>query len=90
MPTPKNIFLESKERCAKHNAFVKSDAFEEACVYAMADYAADNPTAEHLTGANRFLDRLIHLAEKEEERSSPFAAPRLIPPEQLVPENKKK
>lgn len=86
MPAPKNLFLANHDKCRLHLALVKSDAFEEACVYAMADYAADNPSAEHLTGANRFLDRFLHLAEPDNERESPFAAPRLIPPELLVPE----
>ena len=86
MPIPKDLFLESEDRRKAHFAIVKSEAFEEAVVFAMADYASDNPTAEQLTGVNRFLDRFIHLAEKEEERVSPFAAPRLTPPELLVPE----
>lgn len=86
MPAPKNLFLESKDKCRSHLALVKSDAFEEAVIYAMADYACDSPTSEQLTGVNRFLDRFIHLAEKDEERTSPFAAPRLVPPELLVPE----
>jgi len=86
MPAPKNLFLESKDKCRLHLALVKSDAFEEACVYAMADYAADAPTSEQLTGAQRFLHRFLHLAEPDEERANPFAAPRLIPPELLVPE----
>lgn len=85
MPQPKNLFLASKDKCRLHLALVKSDAFEEAVIYAMADYACDNPSAEQLTGVNRFLDRFVHLAEKDEERESPFAAPRLIPPELLVP-----
>lgn len=83
MPAPKNLFLESKDKCRAHLAIVKSDAFEEAVVFALADYAADNPTREQLTGANAFLDRFIHLAEKDEERKNIYAAPRLIPPEQL-------
>jgi hypothetical protein len=83
MPAPKNLFLQSKDKCRLHLALVKSDAFDEACVYAMADYAADTPTDEQMRGAQRFLDRFIHLAEPEEERPNPFASPRLTPPEQL-------
>lgn len=88
MPQPKNLFLESKDRCKVHDAIVKSDAYETAIVYAMADVAAANPTAEQMKGINYFIDVFTHLAEKDTEREDTFAAPRLIPPEQLVPTKK--
>lgn len=90
MPAPKNLFLEDKERCQAHTALVHSDAFEIGLTYALADYACDSPTQEQLQGVQRFLDRFKNLAQKDEERTSPFAAPRLTPPEQLVPEKGKK
>lgn len=83
MPAPKNLFLASKDRARKHLAMVKSDEFEEAVIYAMADVACFNPTAEQLKGINHFLDRFVHLAEPDEERENVYAAPRLVPPELL-------
>lgn len=88
MPDPKNQFLEDKDWCKAHFAIVKSEAFERAVTYALADLACDSPTKEELNGANKFIYRLTHLADAEEERPNPFGAPRLIPPEQLVPEPK--
>lgn len=88
MPQPKNLFLESEDRCKAHSAIVKSDAYEVALIYALADVAAVNPTAEQMKGINYFIDVFTHLAEKDEERQDTFAAPRLIPPEQLVPAKK--
>jgi len=86
MPASKTLFLENDELRKAHIAIVNSDAFEVGVVYALADYAADNPTAEQLAGVGRFLDRFRNLANKDEERENTFAAPRLIPPELLVPE----
>lgn len=88
MPQPKNLFLESEDRCKAHNSIVKSDAYEEALVYALADVASVNPTNEQMKGINYFVDVFTHLAQKDEEREDAIAMPRLIPPEQLVPPKK--
>lgn len=88
MPAPKNLFRESEDRCKVHSAIVKASAFEEAVTYALADVAAVNPTAEQMKGINYFIDVFTHLAERDDERQDAFAAPRLIPPEQLVPSKK--
>lgn len=87
MANPKLKFLEDKEKRKAHTALINSAAFEEGVIYAMADYASDCPSAEQLIGANRFLSRFIHLAESEEEPENTLSAPKLTPPEKLVPES---
>lgn len=85
MPAPKQLFRQSKDRCKVLAAITQSDAFEEAVVYAMAEFAATHPSDERLRGVHHFLDILTHLHTEDEERESPFAIPRLTPPEELVP-----
>ena len=85
MPAPKAVFLQSQDKRKAHTELVNPDAFEQGVIFALADYSADCPSSEQLLGVSRFLDRFIHLAEKDEERTDTYSAPRLIPPEMLVP-----
>lgn len=90
MLTPKELFLQDERKCKALTALLKSDLFEEALVYTLADVASSNPTAEQMRGINYFVDRLVNFPDKEKETENTIAAPRLTPPELLVPDKGKK
>jgi hypothetical protein len=83
----KQLFLTNYDRAKWHRQLVNSTTFQESLTYALAEFTNINPDSQQMFGARKFIDTFKQLSEKLEE--PPVSVmPKLVPPENLVPETK--